>query len=288
MNNIVEEYNAFGPWIIEIKKTKDIPQFFSNQFEIESNDYIVKIPREIERRIAKPGMNLYNMIIILRKNKLILLEKVKESVKRSEIDFNQIISIINTNNILKGTLEFITTNETFTVNYNVASSMTIDNIITVIRGKKELQDKSNSISFDNKENITLSFFFKNLMEQIQNREEIKLLDFQDTIKIKRAKKNIISMIRDTIHNPYSRTTMLLTNYKELIIVNADSSSKKDRIGGYSYTHYYIPLNEIKSINISEHNIFTNINSLDINLNNTTFSFDIEKKKNMESLIKAFK
>lgn len=287
MDKLKQEYNAFGPWIIEIKKTDDIPPFFSNQFEIGNDDYIIKIPIEIERRVAKPGMHLYNMVLILENTRLILLERANETVKKSEINFDQIISIKNTNNLLKGNLEFITENKTFLVSYNVASNKIIDNIITIIRNKKELKDKSGMLPFDKKNNIELSFFFKNLLEQIQNKEDIKLLDFQNTMKIKRARKSIISMIKDTIHNPYSRTTMLLTNNKELIVVNADSSSKKDRIGGYSYTHYYIPLNEIRSINISKHNVFTNINSLNINLGNTIFSFDIDKEKNMESLIKAF-
>ena len=61
---IVSEYDAFGPWIYKITEKNPMPALFFPYYK-ENNNYLmlIKIPRDIERRKAKPDMDLYDYVI---------------------------------------------------------------------------------------------------------------------------------------------------------------------------------------------------------------------------------
>ena len=59
VNLDIAEYNAFGPWAYEISDKYPLPRLFAPYFAADDNAVLkIKIPREIERRNASPGMDL--------------------------------------------------------------------------------------------------------------------------------------------------------------------------------------------------------------------------------------
>ena len=66
VNPDLAEYNAFGPWVYEIDDAHPLPPLFASCFTDNDEAILkIKVPREIERRNAAPGMELYDFVIAL-------------------------------------------------------------------------------------------------------------------------------------------------------------------------------------------------------------------------------
>jgi len=58
-----DEYNRFGPWVIEISEEDPPSPFFIPYLSrTEPALLSIKIPRKIDRRSAQAGMNLYDYL----------------------------------------------------------------------------------------------------------------------------------------------------------------------------------------------------------------------------------
>ena len=74
VNLDLAEYNAFGPWAYEISEKYPLPPLFAPYFTADDKAVIkIKIPREIERRNAEPGMDLYDYVVALYEDRLLIL-----------------------------------------------------------------------------------------------------------------------------------------------------------------------------------------------------------------------
>ncbi|MCU1433145.1 MAG: hypothetical protein JWP95_2250, partial [Actinotalea sp.] len=52
------EYDAFGPWILEVRAVDDLPALFSRHpLDLGSARLVLKVPRQIARRDAHAGMD---------------------------------------------------------------------------------------------------------------------------------------------------------------------------------------------------------------------------------------
>ncbi|MBN2618217.1 MAG: hypothetical protein JXR64_07905, partial [Spirochaetales bacterium] len=239
----------------EIKSPEDIPPLFINHFTILENDYIVKIPVDIERRNAKPGMDLYRLIIILRDDLILFLENNKGYVEKKELEYNNIISIKNNNNLLTANIELYTFTGIVEFEYNVVSQKIVDKIRDAIRGKI-IHSQTTKIDF---KEITLSadlsYFMNNLLKKISKNEIFKIIGFQDLKRLKRRKTNLVNIIKDSILKPYKNSILFLTNCREVVII----SVTKD----YEYSHIFIPIENISSIIQVENFQYINTNNMRI-------------------------
>ncbi|QEN03919.1 hypothetical protein EW093_04130 [Thiospirochaeta perfilievii] len=102
MDSFVKEYNMFGPWIFKLDNIWDIPSHFREYVNLENDlEFAIKLPINADRRDVKPGMVLYNRLIILDKNKMKILKERDGSISSYYIAYSEIISITNTTNLLK-------------------------------------------------------------------------------------------------------------------------------------------------------------------------------------------
>ena len=60
------ELDAFGPWILPVRAPEDVPALFRPAADLAGTRLVVKIPRSIERREARAGMDLYDRLVLVR------------------------------------------------------------------------------------------------------------------------------------------------------------------------------------------------------------------------------
>ena len=97
------EYNAFGPWAYEISDRYPLPRLFAPYFTADDKAVMkIKIPREIERRNAAPGMDLYDYVVALYEDRLLVLKREGDTVLEKQIPLKEFKGVRIYQNLLKG------------------------------------------------------------------------------------------------------------------------------------------------------------------------------------------
>ena len=76
-----EEYNRFGPWLQEIREEADMPPCFKSLYaEYAQARFLIKVPINVDRRDAFPGMELYRSVLAVDANNIRLLYRENDQV----------------------------------------------------------------------------------------------------------------------------------------------------------------------------------------------------------------
>ena len=88
------EYDRFGPWIIEISPDDPAPPLFVPFLDrTEEPRLSLKVPRQIERRRAHPGMDLYDYVVNLYEEDMLILMRVGPEVEARALRYRDIGSL---------------------------------------------------------------------------------------------------------------------------------------------------------------------------------------------------
>lgn len=281
------EYDMFGPWIFEIKKPEDIPAHFEKYVKLNTNIiYAIKIPKNKDRRDLKPGMELYDKILLFSDNYLQFVKKDDESVKSYRLEYSQILSIQNTKNQLKGKLILYTKDHLEKIDYNVVSSDKIDLLIDIIRKGINKDPRTVNLPTQNEKNIALSYFYKNVLEKLKKKESIEILEYQPDSILERLSTNIFYKLKDKFYGNALHGKLFLTNNQELIIINTVDELKGYKKKGYKYIITYIPFNCIQKIELINDDIYRDINNMNIIMSNNRVdhSLQINRDANINSWV----
>jgi len=72
----VREYDRFGPWIDEVTATEEVPKLYASYpLDLDSTRIVLKVPRNVARRDAWAGMDLYDHLVILDADRLTVLSR---------------------------------------------------------------------------------------------------------------------------------------------------------------------------------------------------------------------
>lgn len=130
------EYDAFGPWIYEIHSEDEVPRLFRGQgIDLASALLTVKVPREIERRVANPSMDLYDMVLSLGPESVTVLTRRGKAVERREVRYPDVQGITDVVDLLRGRLVLHCEGNPVTVAYNASSTDVVAHVVQVLRTK---------------------------------------------------------------------------------------------------------------------------------------------------------
>ncbi len=128
------EYDRFGPWVIEITDEDPPPPLFLPYLtRSEEPLFSVKIPRKIERRNAHPGMNLYDYMVTLYHEDIVILERTDEEVQEHRIAYETIQFLCLREVLLKGTLQIGLPDRLFDLPFNTTSKETMRRLMGMVR-----------------------------------------------------------------------------------------------------------------------------------------------------------
>ena len=72
----LQEYDAFGPWILPVRTTEDVPPLFRPAgVDVARSTVAFKVPRNVARRDAVPGMDLYDHLLALEGGALTVVSR---------------------------------------------------------------------------------------------------------------------------------------------------------------------------------------------------------------------
>lgn len=130
------EYDAFGPWIYEIHSEEEIPRLFrGHAIDLASSLMTIKVPREIERRVANPSMDLYDMVVSLGPDSVTALTRRGRAVDSREVAYQDIQGITDLVDLLRGNLVLHVDGGSVEVPYNASSTDIVSHLVHVLRGR---------------------------------------------------------------------------------------------------------------------------------------------------------
>ena len=271
-----KEYDAFGPWIYEIGGEYEVPKLFKNCFK-ENENYLIlfKVPRNIERRKASPGMDLYDFLIGACETCLYIWRRAGKNVIEKRIDYGDILAVKDVHALLRGELIIYSDNESIKVVYNTVSEEIIMKFINIIMQKAGKETRNLGTDSLPVEHVpgrpdSFDFLFVNLFNKIsENKPEIRLAAYQPGLSVKRTRE-IRQKLKDK--NLIVSKSAFITGSKELIILERKMSYRKKATEDLDYSYYYMPYGSIKYARTDIFDEEQRLDSVEISAGNNAFGF----------------
>ena len=100
-----EEFDAFGPWILEVEKPEDVPRLYrGHPLDLGSAEMVLKVPRRISRRDANSDMDLYDHLIVAGSESITVLTRRGDRYETADLPYRRIAAISSSVSLLDGRL----------------------------------------------------------------------------------------------------------------------------------------------------------------------------------------
>jgi len=270
-----KEYDAFGPWIREIQNNDEVPDLFLKDFAHDSSvELAIKVPRHIERRETEPGVNLYDYLVALYPDSLLILKRVDTFVERREVARCDVIGVSHLHELLRGELLIHLCDETICLPFNSVSEKIIENMVRKLRppshaaSQRESPERGEPFG-------EMSILFKNLLHNDRLEEPLAFLAHQRinrvTLRLIHWYDRILAClprrVQESLYLDAGRDLMIIQQIPQIVYYNSCC---------YGYMKTYIPLRSITAIGSTPHPRFEGVETLSIHAGNREFTAQVEQ------------
>lgn len=277
---MVSEYDAFGPWIYEIDDEHPIPELFAPL--IKKDKYclmMMKIPRQIERRDADPGMQLYDYVVGAFESQIFICIRQDNTAERKRFRYSELSAISLFSCFLASYVTFyFKTGESFELPFNTISLNIMKKFVKLVRSKIILDEASVDLTrcpAPIRSSQISDVLFINLLNDIDAEEDRPTYPgaFQQAVKMSMKGVSLSRKLASIIYPPKLAGGMHLYSDRELIIIERDSEAL-DRLGEYGYQYIYLPAHNITGITVKDAANFAKSQEITITLDgqNQVFRF----------------
>lgn len=280
INLDIAEYNAFGPWAYEISDKYPVPRLFEPYFAADDKAVVkIKVPREIERRNAKPGMDLYDFVVALYEDKLLVLERQDDKVKEHQIALKDFKGVRIYENMLKGGYTIFSAQGAVSFPFNGVSVDLFRKLTNMILEK--LQDKECDISsLPVTQTVPESMLLTNMLHDIEMKlPNIRVGAVQKSVDVHRkgATMDVIERLLWKEMNPEA-----LHLYTDKYLVVLENGVFPNRVGmqEFGYTQTIIPLDRIDKIEVAHSMDYSVLEECILSLgpDKVTYHFEMENEE----------
>lgn len=280
------EYDRFGPWILNINEKDTVPPLFAPYLADKAAPLLgLKIPRDIERRHAHPGMNLYDYVLYCYAENLLVLERQGDTVAVNDFNYDEIESIQVTEDLLSGVVRIYTLQKNYDIRFNTASSDMITEMISLIRERytdNVQHDEIDKIAAFNPEN-TMSHFFMGLISKALAKDHTnRVLVAQPEINVISHETQGFRKLKHAILGKKLLETLILTNGRELHIFSRNQFYRYRGQGIYSLKTIFMPIKKITDLIVDKDEKTTQI--LRVTLSASSHKFPLMIAQNNPSLM----
>ncbi len=244
------EYNAFGPWAYEISDKYPLPRLFAPYFTADDKAVIkIKIPREIERRNSEPGMDLYDYVVALYEDRLLVLKREDGTVLEKQIPLNEFKGVRIYQNMLKGGYTIFSARGSISFPFNSVSVDLFQRLTNLTLERVKSQGKDIS-SLPVTDTVPQSMLLFNMLHDVQMKiHDIRIGAVQKSADVHRkgATQNMIERMLWKEMNPEA-----LHLYTDQYLIVFENGVFPNHIGmqEFGYTQTIIPLDRIDGIEVA--------------------------------------
>lgn len=285
----VSEYDAFGPWIYKVTEKNPMPSLFLPYYKEKQNHLmLIKIPRDIERRKAKPDMDLYDYVIGMYENYGYILKRKDKEIEEIRFYYDEVESIENHRSLLLGKLTINLKSNTLIIPYNAVSIEIIFELVKIIRDRYISNTYQSISKISGIKNVEIEDLYENLIKERELKGDIfPIMVSQSTINLNNNNVRLGQKILGLIREKLLLSTMHLLNDRELLIINRGELINFGRKAIHSYNFIYVPIEKIDSIKFEKCKEYNNIQTVFIStmVNKYMFYFDERNESLVEFYVK---
>jgi len=281
MESIEHEYDHFGPWLLQVKSEADIPhQYFEHLDMINAAKYCFKIPVKEERRKLRPGMLLYNKLIVIEHERIVELSVIDHQVAIHAINFKDVQYITHRGDLLNCEISLTTTNNCMRIRYNLVSMDFASVVMRLFRDSINLSPEVEAdVATPTQPHSELQIFtYFCITENEVNKP--KILNYQPSLDLGFLKSN---KLFQSLNKYCLLDSMYMTNGVEFIIASRGQDIIQEHDTNYKFGHTFIPLKNIQEIFHEADDTFNELQRVTIELGYQQVQFSVAKTFLIDSL-----
>lgn len=279
------EYNAFGPWAYEISDKYPLPRLFAPYFAADDNSVLkIKIPREIERRNASSGMDLYDFVVALYEDSILILERRDDKAEEHRIPLKDFKGVRIYENMLKGGYTIYSAEGAVSFPFNAVSIDLFRKLTNLILEKQQggnAAGRTYDVSkFPVTETAPESMMLINMLHDIEMKVPgIRVGAVQKSVEAHRK-----GATRDTIERMLWKemNPEALHLYTDQYLVILENGVFPNHVGmqDYGYTQTIIPLNRISDVKVETSNDYSLMEECVLSLGSSqvVYHFDVDNEE----------
>jgi len=215
------EYDRFGPWVVEIgDEDPPPPLFLPHLTRTERALLSVKIPRKVTRREAHPGMDLYDYVVSLYEQDMVILERVEHDVRSRTIAYRDVRLLQIQEELLRGSIHLGVPEEPYDLPFNSVSSKTMRRLVDLVRDRYGRTSRSAAFTAPSPAIDELSFYFVRMLKaERQGGSEMQLLAAQPDRSLGSREAGLVRRILIGIVDKRLLESVHLSDGRELRVVD---------------------------------------------------------------------
>lgn len=277
------EYDRFGPWIIEISDADPPPPLFRPYLTDDEESLLsIKVPRRIERRNARPGMDLYDYVVTLSADRIVILQRVETGigteVRSDKCSYRDVQCIEYVEDLLDGRLRLFMPGRRVELPFNTVSSEIMQHVVELIRRRYIVDSHPRSVApnLDVAEE-SLSFYFAGLLRNLTTRHpELHVLASQPETPIGRHEVTALRRLFFGVIGKKLLESLHLSDGVELQIVNRGRVYRYRGQAIYAKHVFHVPLSRIAAARVELDGRDPMIVKLNLETASGSFSFAFMK------------
>ncbi len=253
MVDLDREYHMFGPWLLRINDVIDIPkQYRSFSTHILSAEYTFKVPIHAIRRNLSPGMLMYEKIVMLFEDRLEVYTHNSNKIEHEIFRFIDIDHLIHSGELLRSEIVIIGNDKRLEITYNSVSQDISQYTVSYIR--KKINEKLKAVTYNNTVSCDLKDqqIYQYFARKENTNMEISILGYQTFQSLHSPLPIRLPYAIEKFYLKKLNDTMLLTNGKELIIIDRRKTVQPIKDVNYAFSHTFVPIEKI--VNFETHTI----------------------------------
>lgn len=285
VNPDLAEYNAFGPWVYEIDEAHPLPPLFVPCFtDPDEAILMIKVPREIERRNAAPGMDLYDFVVALYEDRIRILERQGSDVVKHLITAEEFRGVRIYENLLKGGCTVYSEGGAISFPFSAVSRDLLwrfaDLAIEKLGNKGSAGRAYNTSSLPVTQTMPESMFLYNMLHDIQLKiPGISLGAVQKSADVNRRGATQAS-IENMLWKEMNPEALHLYTDKDLIVLENGLFPNRVGMQEFGYTYTIIPFNCISGIEVTDSKEYSLLQEsiLSVGSEQITYHFEIDNEE----------
>ena len=217
----LREYDAFGPWIYEIKAEGDTPKRFRAACASHHDArFLLKAPRNVERRDVRPGMDLYIAVLAVHDDGLSLMRLTDERVVSQDVVWSDVAALESHKDLLysRWTL-MLRDGGAFVFEFNTVSAGLMGNVTDFVRSRWIRHNETPSAGATNSVVTVADRYFSNALvtQRRHGPQPVEPIHFEPAGRYCRDAANRFAI---------STGVMFLDAPDELIVINRDKPTRR--------------------------------------------------------------
>lgn len=233
------EYDAYGPWVVEVTREEDMPPRFRPFYDEDSAaNILLKFPRKEERRELRPGMDLYREIMALHETGLVRRYLEDGRIVRQDIDWPQIVGIGCGSDLLAGRWSiYLDDGARLDIRYNKVSADVMNKATDFVRAHIGGEVARHVEPTEAIEIPASEVFFNSVLLEIERREPQPVIPLHfdpEDVPLAGAQPGI----------RLATGLMILETPCDLVIVSRDKELREQDEASFAWNDLFLPFDKM--------------------------------------------